>query len=249
MAKPVILTVDDDPQVLSAIDRDLRNHFGGDYRIVRAASGEEALNALNELKNRNNAVALLLADQRMPIMTGTDFLEVAKDVYPDARKVLLTAYADTQAAIDAINRVGLDRYLMKPWDPPEEQLYPVIDDLLTDWVADLEAGGGDAIRIVGHRYSPASHEIRDFLARNGVPYTWLDVERDADAQALVTAAGADPERLPLVVFPDGDTLAQPRQVELAERIGVRTRAEAPFYDLVVVGAGPAGLAAAVYGAS
>ena len=247
--RPVMLTVDDDPGVSRAVQRDLRRRYGERFRVLRAESGGQALDLLQQVRLREDPVALMVVDQRMPEMSGVQLLEASLGLHPMAKRVLLTAYADTQAAIDAINRVGLDRYLMKPWDPPEEQLYPVIDDLLTDWEADLEAGGGDAIRIVGHRYSPASHEVRDFLARNGVPYVWLDVERDADAQALVTAAGADPERLPLIVFPDGGTLARPQQVELAERIGVRTRAEAPFYDLVVVGAGPAGLAAAVYGAS
>jgi thioredoxin reductase (NADPH) len=248
MAKPVILTVDDDPQVLSAIDRDLRNHFGGDYRVVRAASGEEALNALRELKNRNNAVALLLADQRMPVMTGTDFLESAKDVFPDARKVLLTAYADTQAAIDSINRVGLDHYLMKPWDPPEQNLYPVLDDLLDDWQANTRLPY-EGIRIAGSLISPSSHDIKDFLATNQIPYEWVDVDIDVEMRARVEQLCGDSLRLPVVFFPDGDVMIAPDKRALADKCGLQTKAGQKFYDLIIVGGGPAGLAAAVYGGS
>jgi thioredoxin reductase (NADPH) len=245
--KPVILSIDDDPGVSRAVQRDLRRQYGEGFRVLRAESGTQGLELLGQVRLREEPVALLVADQRMPRMTGVEFLERAIGVVPEAKRVLLTAYADTQVAIDAINRVSLDHYLMKPWDPPEEQLYPVLDDLLSDWEADSR--GEDGIRVVGHRWSRESHELKDFLARNNVPYRWLDLERESVATQLITAAGLDPARLPVLVFPDGEVLVAPSVRAVAERVGMTTRAEAPFYDLVVVGGGPAGLAAAVYGAS
>jgi thioredoxin reductase (NADPH) len=246
-ARPVILAVDDEPSVARAVERDLRRRYGRDYRVLRAESGAAALEALRETKLRGTAVALLIVDQRMPVMSGIEFLEAALDVAPEAKRVLLTAYSDTQAAIDAINRVALDHYLLKPWDPPEEQLYPVVDDLLDQWRADAPPAA-DRIKIVGHRWSKESHDARDFLARNQVPYEWLDIERDGAARRLLAAAPED-SLLPLVLFPDGGSLQAPSINELAERAGVRRRAELKFYDLVIIGGGPAGLAAAVYGAS
>ena len=248
MGKPVILTLDDEPNVLGAIERDLRKHFKGDYRIVRATSGREALEALGKLKTRDDQVALFLVDQRMPGMSGTEFLEEAKKLYPDARKILLTAYADTQAAIDSINSVGLDYYLMKPWDPPEQTLYPVVDDLLADWQS-TATQSYDGIRVAGALWSASSHDVKDFLARNGVPYRWLDVDADPGTKDLVERTCGGETRLPVLFFPDGDVLVEPDRGSIVEKIGMKTRAESPFYDLVVVGAGPAGLAAAVYGAS
>ena len=248
MAKPVILAVDDDPQVLRAIEIDLRNHFGGTYRIVRSSSGAEALNAVRELKQRDNAIALLLADQRMPSMTGTEFLAEAKDVFPEARKVLLTAYADTQAAIDSINRVGLDHYLMKPWDPPEQNLYPVLDDLLEDWWATAHIPY-DGIRVAGTLLSATSHEVKDFLATNQIPYQWVDIDLDKDMRERVLQVTGEPMLLPVVFFPDGEVLVAPNKRALAEKCGMQTRAAKEFYDLIIVGGGPAGLAASVYGGS
>jgi thioredoxin reductase (NADPH) len=249
MAKPAILTVDDDAEVLQAVARDLRRQYGDRFRIVRADSGQSALDATQQLKLRNESIALFLADQRMPNVTGVEFLEQAIAIYPDAKRVLLTAYADTDAAIRAINAAHLDYYLLKPWDPPEEKLYPVLDDLLEDWQASYRPGFV-GIRVVSDRWSPQSYQVRDFLARNQIPYRWLDVERDAEAQQLWDFAATDRKpSLPLVLFPDGSQLAQPTNVQVAEKIGLRTQAEKPFYDLVVVGGGPAGLAAAVYGAS
>jgi thioredoxin reductase (NADPH) len=246
--RPAIVAVDDEPVVLAAVARDLRRGFGERYRILRAGSGPEALELLGELKTRGDRVALLVADQRMPGMEGTDYLLEARKVFPDAKRVLLTAYADTEAAIAAINEVALDYYLLKPWDPPEEQLYPVVEDLLTGWEAGsaLEAGG---LRVIGHRFSRETHELRDFLARNRVPARWLDVERDSEARELIAVASVDEERLPVVLLEDGSVLEQPTVLELAERIGVAGQPSAEHYDLVIVGGGPAGLAAAVYGAS
>ena len=246
-AKPVMISVDDDPGVSRAVQRDLRRRYGEHYRVLRAESGAQGLEMLGQVRLREEPIALMVADQRMPRMTGVEFLERALEVAPDAKRVLLTAYADTQAAIDAINRVALDHYLMKPWDPPEEQLYPVLDDLLSDWQAG--SPGEIGIRVIGHRFSRESHELKDFLARNNVPYRWLDVELDPEARVLVEAAGSDPTRLPVVVFPDGGVLSAPTNREVADRVGMTTQAEGRFYDLVVVGGGPAGLAAAVYGAS
>jgi thioredoxin reductase (NADPH) len=248
MEKPVIFAVDDDPGVLAAVVRDLRGRYGREYRIMRADSGLAALAALRQLRTREAPVALLVVDQRMPGMTGIDFLREALLIYPEAKRVLLTAYADTAAAIQAINEVRLDHYLMKPWDPPEEQLYPVLDDLLETWRARFRPPF-EGVRIVGHRWSAEGHRIRDFLARNLIPYRWLDVESEPEAGRLLELAGAVGAALPVVLFPDGSPLAQPTNAEIAGRIGLRLHAEAAAYDLVIVGAGPAGLAAAVYGAS
>ena len=248
MAKPVIWTVDDDPDVLRAVERDLRRHYGDRYRVISADSGVSALEATTRLKLRNEAVALFLVDQRMPGMSGVEFLEKAIELYPDAKRALLTAYADTDAAIRAINKVQIDYYLMKPWDPPEERLYGVVDDLLDDWQASYHPVF-EGVRVVGHQWSPRSIEIRDFLGRNFVPHQWLNVETDEAAKQLLATTGAGASSLPIVVFLDGSFLSNPPVSEVALKLGLRTKAEFPFYDLVVVGAGPAGLAAAVYGAA
>jgi thioredoxin reductase (NADPH) len=246
--RPAILVVDDEPTVLAAVSRDLRRGFGERFRVLRAGSGPQALELLRELGVRGDQVAMLIADQRMPGMPGTEYLAQARKIAPDAKRVLLTAYADTEAAIAAINEVALDYYLLKPWDPPEEQLYPVVEDLLTTWEAGaaLEAGG---VRLIGHRYSKESHDLRDFLVRNRVPARWLDIERDGEARELLQVAGVDPERLPVALLEDGAVLERPTILELAERLGVVAAPAQSHYDLVVVGGGPAGLAAAVYGAS
>lgn len=246
-ARTVILTVDDDPGVSRAIARDLRRRYGSGYRIVRAESGESALDALRELKLRGDLVAVILADYRMPQMNGIEFLEEALTVYPGARRVLLTAYADTNAAIDAINIVDLDHYLLKPWDPPEEKLYPVLDDLLAAWRA------GDhrpvpATKVVGHRWSAPSSSVREFLARNQVPYRWYSCE-EPEGQRLLRAAGADGQRLPVVITPGGTVLIEPAAPDLAAHVGLATTPTSDFYDLVVIGGGPAGLGSALYGAS
>jgi thioredoxin reductase (NADPH) len=248
MAKTHILTVDDEPQVLGAVNRDLRKHYRGEYRILRANSGAEALKTVIELKERNAALALFLVDQRMPGMTGTEFLTQAQEIFPDARKVLLTAYADTEAAIDSINTIGLDHYLMKPWDPPEQNLFPVLDDLLSDWEATVPRPY-DGIRVAGTLWSARSHDVKDFLSRNRIPYQWLDLEKDSEAQRMVDETGQGKPRLPVVYFPDGAVLQDPTARELAEQVGLKTQAEQAFYDLIIVGGGPAGLGAAVYGAS
>jgi thioredoxin reductase (NADPH) len=246
--RPAIVAVDDDPAVLAAVARDLRRGFGERFRIVRAPSGDEALDVLRELVARGDQVALLVADQRMPGLSGTDYLVQARKLVPSAKRVLLTAYADTEAAIQAINEVALDYYLLKPWDPPEEQLFPVVEDLLTTWQAGaaVESGG---VRVIGHRFSRDSHELRDFLARNRVPARWLDVERDGEARELLAVAEVDDARLPVALLEDGTVLERPTVLELAERLGVAARPASDHYDLVIVGGGPAGLAAAVYGAS
>ncbi len=246
--RPAIVVVDDEPAVLAAVSRDLRRGFGERFRILRAGSGPEALELLRELRTRGDQVAMLIADQRMPGMPGTEYLVHARQLVPDAKRVLLTAYADTEAAIAAINEVALDYYLLKPWDPPEEQLFPVVEDLLTTWEAGaaLEAGG---VRVIGHRFSRESHDLRDFLVRNRVPARWLDVERDGEARELLQVAGVDSERLPVAILEDGTVLERPTILELAERLGVSGTPAQEHYDLVVVGGGPAGLAAAVYGAS
>ena len=242
------MTVDDEPHVLNAIARDLQAQFQRDYRIVKAGSGAEALEAVQELKRRGTPVALFLVDQRMPGMSGVEFLVEAIKLYPDSKRVLLTAYADTDAAIASINAVDLDYYLMKPWDPPEERLYPVLDDLLSDWIATVPVPY-DGIRVAGTLWSASSHSVKDFLARSQIPYQWLDIERDAEARALVEASAQGRALLPVVFFPDGTTLTAPDLRALAEKVGLRTPATQPFYDLIIIGAGPAGLAAAVYGAS
>src|SRR5579883_2577921 len=248
MSKPVIWTVDDDPDVLRAVERDLRRQYGNRYRIMAADSGPSALSGVEQLKLRNEPVALFLVDQRMPRMSGVEFLEKALELYPDAKRALLTAYADTDAAIRAINSVKIDHYLMKPWDPPEERLYGVVDDLLDDWQASYHPVF-EGIRVVSHRWSPAAMDIRDFLGRNFIPYQWLDIEKDEAAKQLVTGSKTECSSLPLVVFHDGSFLASPTAATVAAKLGLKTRAEQPLYDLVVVGAGPAGLAAAVYGAA
>ncbi|MEU1662112.1 FAD-dependent oxidoreductase [Streptomyces sparsogenes] len=246
-ARTVILTVDDDPGVSRAVARDLRRRYGQGHRVVRSESGESALEALRELKLRGEAVAVILADYRMPRMNGIEFLEQALDIYPGARRVLLTAYADTDAAIDAINVVDLDHYLLKPWDPPEEKLYPVLDDLLETWRAS-EHRPVLITKVVGHRWSARSSDVREFLARNQVPYRWYSSD-EPEGRRLLSAAGQDGLRLPLVVTPDGTALVEPEDRELAAQVGLATTPTADFYDLVVIGGGPAGLGAAVYGAS
>lgn len=248
MAKPVLLTVDDDHEVLHAIERDVRRKFGAQFRVVRADSGAAALETLKQLKLRNDSVALLLVDQRMSHMTGVDFLQQAVKLFPDAKRVLLTAYADTEAAIKAINTVKIDYYLLKPWDPPEERLYPVLQDLLDDWLADYRPPF-QGVRVVGHQWSPSSHRIKDFLARNQIPYRWLDIESNKEAHTLIAHASLDVSHLPVLLFPDGSSLVDPTNAHLAEKVGLRSHAGKPFYDLIIVGAGPTGLAAAVYGAS
>ena len=247
--KPVLLSVDDDTEVLGAIERDLRRRYGHDYRVLRAESGTAALQLLERLRLRGDPVALLLSDQRMPEMTGVEFLDKARALFPDARRALLTAYADTDAAIRAINQVKIHYYLMKPWDPPEDHLYPYLDDLLEDWRSGWRPST-DGLRVIGNRYSPKAHALRDFLGRNLVPFRWLDLDSSTEAVQLLEAMGGlGTVALPAVLFPDGGHLGDPELRALGERIGLRTRAEKEFYDLVVVGSGPAGLAAGVYGAS
>ncbi|MEX2969936.1 FAD-dependent oxidoreductase [Streptomyces sp. C184] len=246
-ARTVILTVDDDPGVSRAVARDLRRHYGESYRVVRAESGESALAALRELKLRGGTVAVIVADYRMPKMNGIEFLEQALDIYPGARRVLLTAYADTDAAIDAINVVDLDHYLLKPWEPPEEKLYPVLDDLLSAWRASDHRPVA-VTKVVGHRWSARSSAVREFLARNQVPYRWYSSD-DPEGRRLLCAAGEEGLRLPLVITPDGTALVEPEDRELAARVGLATTPATHFYDLVIIGGGPAGLGAAVYGAS
>ncbi len=248
MAKPVILAVDDDPDVSRALDRDLRRKYNNVFRVLRATSGAAALDLLKQLKLRNEPVAFLLTDQRMPQMSGVEFLEQALMLFPDAKRALLTAYADTDAAIRAINTVKIDYYLVKPWDPPEEHLYPVLQDLLDDWLANFHPPF-EGVRVIGHRWSPLSHQVKDFLSRNLTPYQWLDVETNKDVQGLIKHVGLDVSRLPLLLFADGTSLVQPTNAEIAEKIGLKMHANMPFYDLIIVGSGPAGLAAAVYGAS
>jgi thioredoxin reductase (NADPH) len=248
MSKPTILTVDDDPLVSAAITRDLASQYGSAYRIVRAASGPEALAVLTTLALRDEPVALIAADQRMPQMTGIEMLEQARVHALGAKLLLLTAYADTDVAIKAINDIGLDYYLLKPWDPPEERLYPIIDDLLGDWWQANPDHSSD-VRVIGHRWSERSNDIKMFLSRNHVPYRWYDIERDGEAERLRDLAHAPPTDLPLVLIPGGDTLRSPSTLDLAGALGLHTRAQQPLYDVCIVGGGPAGLAAAVYGAS
>ena len=245
--RPAILTVDDDPSVSRSVARDLRRQYGADFRIVRAESGQQALDALREMKLRGDVVAVLLADYRMPNMSGIEFLEEAMDLFPAARRVLLTAYADTDAAIEAINVVDLDHYLLKPWDPPEEKLYPVLDALLETWAATDHLPVPET-KLVGHRWSARSSEVREFLARNQVPYRWFLAD-EPEGQRLLHAAGADDRKLPVVITADGEPLVEPSDAELAERVGLNTTPSESFYDLIVIGGGPAGLGAAVYGAS
>ena len=251
MARPVILSIDDDPDVLRAVERDLRQRYNQTYRILTADSGKSALDLLRRLQLRNDPVALLVVDHRMPQMSGIETLTEAMKLYPDAKRVLLTAYADTEAAIKAINDVQLHHYLLKPWDPPERHLYPVLDDLLADWFRKYKPQF-EGVRVLGTRWSPKSYETRDFLARNQVPFQWLDADaadRDADVGRLVESLGPDEHKLPVVLFPNGDRLEQPGWQEVAAKLGLRMRAGLEFYDVAIVGGGPAGLAAAVYGAS
>jgi thioredoxin reductase (NADPH) len=251
MAKPILLTVDDDADVLRAIERDLRSQYGAEYRVLGSDSPAAALDLLNQLKLRSDNVALLLADQRMPKMDGVRFLQEAREVFPDAKRALLTAYADTNAAINAINEVGINYFFLKPWDPPDERLYPQLDDLLDDWQASYRPAF-EGIRVLGTRWSPRSYELRDFLARNHVPYQWIDVElsaNDPETKQLLEALGQDAVNLPIVLFPDGTKLLESAPSDVAQKVGLRTRAQTSFYDLAIIGGGPAGLAAAVYGAS
>jgi thioredoxin reductase (NADPH) len=251
MAKPILLSVDDDPDVLRAIERDLRSKYGAEYRVIGTDSPEAALTLLKQLKVRNDSVALLFADQRMPHMDGVTFLQEAMRIFPDAKRALLTAYADTTAAISAINDASINYFFMKPWDPPSEHLYPQLDDLLDDWRASYRPKF-EGIRVLGTRWSPRSYTLRDFLARNHVPYQWIDVELSAnnpETKRLVDALGPEVVNLPVVLFPDGTKLLDSVPADIALKVGLRTRAQTNFYDLAIVGGGPAGLAAAVYGAS
>jgi thioredoxin reductase (NADPH) len=246
--RPVILAVDDDPTVLGAIERDLRQHFRADYRVVKASSAAEGLDTARELAARNTPIALFLVDQRMPGMTGLELLRAAARLHPQARRVLLTAYADTEVAIAGINEIVLDHYLMKPWDPPEERLYPVLDDLLGEWRA-RTIPAFEGIRVMGSEWSPESFAVREFLSRNRVPYQWVDLDHDAAARALAESVAGGLAKLPLVAFPDGTTLVAPSQMEVARKTGLLGEASRPFYDVIVVGGGPAGLANAVYAAT
>jgi thioredoxin reductase (NADPH) len=251
MPKPILLSVDDDSDVLRAIERDLRSQYGADYRVIGSDSPDGALDLLKQLKVRNDSVALLLADQRMPKMDGVAFLQEATHIYPEAKRALLTAYADTNAAISAINQAGINYFFLKPWDPPAEHLYPQLNDLLEDWQASYRPAF-QGIRVLGTRWSPKSYELRDFLARNHVPYQWIDVEgsaNDPETKRLVEALGDEASSLPVVLFPDGTKLLESLPADVAQKVGLRTRAQTSFYDLAIVGGGPAGLAAAVYGAS
>ena len=250
MAKPILLSVDDDPDVLRAIERDLRSHYGDRYRVLSSSSPESGLDVLRQLKLRNDGVALLLADQRMPQMDGVNFLSEAMQIYPDAKRALLTAYADTSAAISAINQANIHYFFMKPWDPPQENLYPALDDLLDDWQGSFRPSF-EGIRVLGTRWHPRSYELRDFLARNHVPFQWIDIEataNDPETQRLLAALG-DEVSLPVVLFPDGTKLLEGTFTQVAAKVGLRTQALTDFYDLAIIGGGPAGLAAAVYGAS
>lgn len=246
--KPVILTVDDELDVLNAVEKDLRRHYLSEYKIIKSTSGNEALTTIEELKRRNTPVALFLVDQRMPELTGIQFLEKASKIYPQARKILLTAYADTEVAIKGINDIGLDYYLMKPWDPPEEQLYPILDEVLYDWKSTVEIPY-QGIRIVGTLWSSTTHTLKDFLARNQIPYQFLNLDTNGDAKTLASNVQLKKATLPFIFFPDGQVLSNPTLSELAEKIGLKTRATMPFYDLIIIGAGPTGLASAVYAAS
>src|SRR5580692_2947553 len=251
MPKPILLSVDDDSDVLRAIERDLRSQYGADYRVIGSDSPEGALDLLKQLKVRNDHVALILADQRMPHMDGIGFLQEGMRIFPDAKRALLTAYADMNAAISAINQVNINYFFLKPWDPPAEHLYPQLDDLLDDWRASYRPSF-EGIRVLGTRWSPRSYELRDFLARNHVPYQWIDVElsaNDPETKRLLEVLGPEASSLPIVLFPDGTKLLESIPSQVAQRVGLKTRAQTNFYDLAIVGGGPAGLAAAVYGAS
>ncbi|HLE91486.1 MAG TPA: FAD-dependent oxidoreductase [Anaerolineales bacterium] len=248
MAKPVIFSIDDDPSVLNSVERDLRTRYGQDYRVLSIDQGRAALDYLKKMQQRNETVALFLVDHRMPEMNGVEFLEEAIKMYPQAKRVLLTAYADTQAAIDSINEVGLDYYLMKPWHPPEERLYPVLDELLEDWKIHVRLPY-EGIRVAGTLWSLTSHQVKDFLTRHQIPYQWLDIEKDSNARQLVEGISSEVTKLPVIFFPDGKVLIDPDLKELAEKVGLQIHAALPFYDLIVIGSGPAGLAASVYAGS
>ena len=251
MPKPILLSVDDDTDVLRAIERDLRSQYGADYRVIGSDSPEKALDLLKQLKVRNDSVALLLADQRMPRMNGVEFLQQGMQIFPEAKRALLTAYADTTAAISAINEANINYFFMKPWDPPDEHLYPQLDDLLDDWRASYRPQY-EGIRVLGTRWSPRCYELRDFLARNHVPFQWIDVEvagSDPETRRLLDVLGPESANLPVVLFPDGTKLLEGIPADVAQKVGLRTRAQTNFYDLAIIGGGPAGLAAAVYGAS
>jgi thioredoxin reductase (NADPH) len=251
MPKPILLSVDDDSDVLRAIERDLRSQYGAEYRVIGSDSPERALDLLKQLKVRNDSVALLLADQRMPRMNGVEFLQEGMRIFPEAKRALLTAYADTSAAISAINEANINYFFMKPWDPPADHLYPQLDDLLDDWRATYRPTF-EGIRVLGTRWSPRCYELRDFLARNHVPYQWIDVElsaTDPETKRLLEALGPEGANLPVVLFPDGSKLLEGVPADIAQKVGLRTRAQTSFYDLAIIGGGPAGLAAAVYGAS
>ena len=248
MTKPIIMAIDDEPHVLNAVARDLQAQYQKDYRIMKASSGNEAIDAVKELKRRNDAIALFLVDQRMPGMSGIEFLAETVKLYPETKKVLLTAYADTDVAITSINSINLDYYLMKPWDPPEENLYPVLDDLLTDWMSTVPIPYG-GIRVVGTLWSAKSYYVKDFLARSQVPYQWLDMEKSKEARDLLELDSGKDFRLPTLFFPDGSVLVDPDLSTLANKVGMTTLPQKPFYDLIIIGAGPAGLTAAVYAAS
>ncbi|HSJ54781.1 MAG TPA: FAD-dependent oxidoreductase [Anaerolineae bacterium] len=248
MSKPVLLTVDDDPEVLQVVGQDLRRHYGKEYRILQAGSADEAVQTTEQLRLRGDDLALFLVDQRMPGKNGVEFLQEAMQHYPGAMRVLLTAYSDTEAAIRAINDARVHHYLLKPWHPPEQHLYPILDDLLAEWQATFRPSFA-GVRVIGHRWSPKSHETKEFMARNQVPYSWLDLEKEPEAARLLVQFGIESPKLPLVVFPDGEFLQAPSNQQIAEKVGLQTRAESQLYDLIVVGGGPAGLAAAVYGAS
>ena len=248
MARPILLAVDDDVNVLEAVVQDLRRQYGATYRIMRAASGQAALDTLAQLKTRQEPVALICSDQRMPGITGVEFLERSREIYPESRRVLLTAYADTEAAIQAINTARIHYYLNKPWDPPEEKLYPVLSDLLEDWHAGYQPPF-EGLRVIGHRWSLKDHKVRTFLSSNHVPYRWMDVAASDEALNLLKEQQLDPDQLPVVLFQDGSALVDPEPAALAKRVGLSIQATQDFYDIIVVGAGPAGLAAAVYGAS
>jgi len=248
MTRPVIFTVDDDAEVLAAVERDLRRHYKSNYRVIKANSGGDALETARHLKQRNTPIALFLVDQRMPGMTGTEVLTEMMKFSPESRKVLLTAYADTEAAISSINSIGLDHYLMKPWDPPEQKLYPVLDDLLAEWKTNVKLPY-DGIRVAGSRLSAKCFDVKEFLSQNQVPYQWVDIEKDESTRELITPLSDNLKNLPVILFPDGSYLTAPTHLELAQKVGLQTKAENPFYDLIVVGSGPAGLANAVYGAS
>src|SRR5437588_11536049 len=248
MIKPAIIIVDDFPQELHKLKNDLEQKYSDYFRIIEAGTGQQALDQLKQMSLNNEPVALLLIDEQMPEMTGSEILKEVRDLYSQAKRILLITYADTHAAIQAIKDEQIDYYLMKPWDPPEERLYPALNDLLADWLVSYHPPLAQ-LRVIDHRWSPRRHEIGDFLARNQVPYAWLDVENSNEAKYMLAQLGLDDEKLPVVIFPDGSYLVDPNEIQIAEKINLKTHAEKPFYDLIIIGSGPAGLAAGVYGAS